>query len=103
MVLISNSNRDFCSSVNLESHFSLLNDDATAGVEEEPEEEEVGGAAGVKKEVIDLDFLTVVLGVVDWGLSSESGALRLVFEVDIVDFGFIYLLACFVVGREGLN
>lgn len=90
-MLISNSRRDFWSSVNLESHFSLLNDDA-AGVEEP----EVGGAVGVKKEVIDLDFLTVVvLGVVvDWGLvSSESGALRLVFE-DIVG----YLLACFVVG-----
>ena len=91
MVLISNSRRDFWSSVNLESHFSLLNDEV---VVVEDDEEPVGGAVGVKKEVIDLDFLTVVDGVVDWGLvSSESGALRLVFE-DIVG----YLLACFVVG-----
>ena len=91
MVLISNSKRDFWSSVNLESHFSLLNDDVVVVVEDE-EEEEVGGAVGVKKEVIDLDFLTVVDGVVDL-VSSESGALRLVFEVDIVGFGlFIYLL-----------
>ena len=91
-MLISNSKRDFWSSVNLESHFSLLNDDAAAGVEDE-EEEPVGGAVGVKKEVIDLDFLTVVDGVVL--VSSESGALRLVFEVDIA-----YLFTCFVVGRD---
>lgn len=91
MVLISNSKRDFWSSVNLESHFSLLNDDdAAAGVEDE-EEEPVGGAVGVKKEVIDLDFLTVVDGVVL--VSSESGAFRLVFEVDIA-YLFTCLLCC---------
>ena len=88
-MLISSSNNDFCSSVSFDTHFSLLKEDV---VDEEEEEE---GWEEVKKEVIDLAFLTVVAAVVDW--ASDSGALRLVFEVeeDMVDLGYFYLLVFF--------
>lgn len=94
-MLISSSNNDFCSSVSFDTHFSLLKEDVVD--EEEAEEEE--GWEEVKKEVIDLAFLTVVAAVVDW--ASDSGALRLVFEVeeDMVDLGYFYLLVFF--GRIG--
>ena len=76
-MLISSSNNDFCSSVSLDTHFSLLKEDVVD--EEEVAEEE--GWEEVKKEVIDLAFLTVVAALVDW--ASDSGALRLVFEVEV--------------------
>ena len=89
-MLISSSNRDFCSSVSFDTHFSLLKEEE--GVEDEEEEE---GCEEVKKEVIDLAFFTVVAAA-----ASDSGALRLVFEVeeDIVDLG-CFCVCFFVVGK----